>query len=377
MKLNRVLASVMAGLLIAASAQADPTSQPALEPSDVAVMVPVEYRHRLIQQLSLAEDNQPAMVNAINDAKPEHREAVAYLLVNMPEHDLKTMKEQYLLDNVELAYKAREATEFGKAVPKELFFQYVLPYANTDEPRDDWRKQYYEQFMPLVKDCKTTGEAAQVLNKKVFPMVQVKYNATKRKRPIQSPFESAQIHYASCTGLTIILADACRACGVPARMAGTPMWFDNSGNHTWTEVWDNQWKYTGSAEPGKLNSGWFTDNAAKADPKTPEHRIYAVSFQHTDLPFFLVLNDEAGVSAIDVTSFYIGRGTLTVKATGGTVEVRDKGQLVAQSKAADATFSLPAGPSFQVTHLDDSGKTVGTKETKLVKDQPTTVDLGQ
>ena len=215
---------------------------------EVIPLVPTEYRHKLVQVLSQAEDNEPAMLAAIHDAKPEQREAVAYLLLNMPDHDLKTMKEQYLLDNVELAYKAREATEFGKGRSKGT----VLPIraARTPTPmetREDWRKTYYDQFMPLVKDAKTTGEAAQILNKQVFPAIKVKYNATKRKQPIQSPFESASIHYASCTGLTIILADACRACGVPARMVGTPMWFDNSGNHTWTEIWNNQWHYVGSA----------------------------------------------------------------------------------------------------------------------------------
>jgi hypothetical protein len=380
MKLNRTITWLATGLLFAASSfvtGADaPTTAPTYDLDEVIPLVPTEYRHKLVQTLSQAEDNEPAMLAAIHDAKPEQREAVAYLLLNMPEHDLKTMKEKYLLDNVELAYKAREATEFGKAVPKELFFQYVLPYANTDETREDWRKAYYDQFMPLVKDAKTTGEAAQILNKQVFPLVQVKYNATKRKQPIQSPFESASIHYASCTGLTIILADACRACGVPARMVGTPMWFDNSGNHTWTEVWDNQWHYVGSAEPSKkLDNAWFTDNAAKADPKSPEHRIYAVSFQHTDLPWFLVLNEDAGVSAIDVTASYIGKGTLTVKATGGTVEVRQKGNLVGQSKAADATFSLAAGVDFKVMHLDDAGKEVSTGETKLEKDKPTALEL--
>ena len=33
---------------------------------------------------------------------------------------------------------------------------------------------------------------------------------------------------ATCTGLSILLVDACRSVGVPARIAGTPLWSNNS-----------------------------------------------------------------------------------------------------------------------------------------------------
>jgi hypothetical protein len=35
---------------------------------------------------------------------------------------------------------------------------------------------------------------------------------------------------ASCSGLSILLAGACRAVGVPARIVGTPMWSNGHGN---------------------------------------------------------------------------------------------------------------------------------------------------
>ena len=59
--------------------------------------------------------------------------------------------------------------------------------------------------------------------REVFKAVNVKYHATKRLKPDQSPSESMKIGYASCSGLSIILVDACRAVGVPARVVGTPL----------------------------------------------------------------------------------------------------------------------------------------------------------
>ncbi|MDB5293849.1 MAG: hypothetical protein JWL69_5090 [Phycisphaerales bacterium] len=347
-------------------------------PADVnsaVSLVPAGYRHRLVQQLSLAEANQQQWLDAIARAKPEHREAVAFLLVNMPEPDLKALKGDFILHNVELAYEARAKSSWASAIPQELFFNEVLPYANLNERRDDWRADFMQRFMPLVKDCKTSGEAAQVLNREVFKAVKVAYHATKRKKPDQSPYESMEIHYASCSGLSIILADACRAVGVPARVAGTPLWQDNSGNHTWVEVWDGQWKFVGAAEPGEFNQTWFGEVASKANPAQAEHRIYAASYEKTSQPFIMVWDERnADYGAVDVTRFYVHRRKLEVKATDAadkpataTIQVRKDGKLIAQSVGTSAAFELAADEKYEVAALNASGEKV-IAEVKLGAD---------
>ena len=40
----------------------------------------------------------------------------------------------------------------------------MLPYANVDEKRDAWRKEFFELCLPIAKECKTPGEAAHKLN---------------------------------------------------------------------------------------------------------------------------------------------------------------------------------------------------------------------
>lgn len=90
---------------------------------------------------------------------------------------------------------------------------------------------------------------------------------------------------ASCTGLSVLLVDACRAVGVPARLAGTPLWTNRSGNHSWVEIWDGKWHYTGAAEPvgGKLDQAWFTARAATARRDHRLHAIHATSFKRTEV----------------------------------------------------------------------------------------------
>lgn len=258
----------------------------------------------LDQQLSKAGDNRSELEKALKEVGAEQKPGMEFLIKHMPVFDLQNLTSDFLLQNVQLAYQARK--EAAWEIPDSQFFNDVLPYANIDEPRDPWRKEMRDLCLPLVKDCKSPGEAAQRLNETVFQKLSVKYS-TKRKRANQSPKESIEQGLASCTGLSIILVDACRSVGVPARLAGIPSWKNKRGNHTWVEVWDEQWHFTGAAEPNAngLNHTWFQGDAALADPNSRRHSIYAVSFQKTDTTFPMVWSPDKRVFAQNVTRRYL------------------------------------------------------------------------
>ena len=120
-----------------------------------------------------------------------------------------------------LAYRARDEAPWKRELPEEIFLNDVLPYASMNERRDNWRKDFYDRVKPLIEGADSPGQAAALINKKFFPLVKVRYS-TKRPKADQSPYESIEAGLASCTGLSILLVDACRAVGVPARFAGTP-----------------------------------------------------------------------------------------------------------------------------------------------------------
>src|SRR5262249_45122380 len=112
---------------------------------------------------------------------------------------------------------------------------------------------------------------------------------------------------ASCTGLSIVLVDACRAVCIPARVVGTPLWVNKRGNHTWVEIWDRGWHFTGACEqdPKGLNRGWFVGDAARARKDSYEHAIYAASFQKTKAHFPLAWDPKRrDVPAVNVTDRY-------------------------------------------------------------------------
>ena len=268
---------------------------------------PAQEANPLNEALQRAGANAAELQEALDSVDPARRDGLVFLIEHMPDRDLKSLRADYLLENVDFAYKARAAAPWGKEISDELFFNDVLPYASINERRDRWRKDFYEKFSPLVKECKTPGEAAQVLNRDMWKMVEVRYHATERPKPDQSPYESIEAGYASCSGLSVLLIDACRAVGVPARFVGIPQWANKRGNHSWVEVWDGEWQFTGACEYNKagLGKAWFAGDASKADGSKWQHSIYASSWKKTGTPFPLIWDRRnKDVSAENVTRRY-------------------------------------------------------------------------
>jgi hypothetical protein len=317
----------------------------------------------LERALSEAGTNRAELQKALDLAQASRREGLLFLIENMPAQDLRSLSSAFLIENLNLAYDAGEQAPWHQQVSRETFLNDVLPYACMSEKREDWRKSLHDQCAPIVANCKTTGEAAQLLNQKIFPLFKVRYS-TGRKRPDQSPSETMTSGVATCTGLSILLVDACRAVGVPARVAGTPMWSNMRGNHTWVEIWDNGgWHYAGAAEPDPngLDHGWFTHDASEAKRDVPEHAIYATSFQHTGLAFPMVWAPGAKwVAAVNVTDRYTpqaaapasGLVRLLVKVLDAPAGKRVVSE-VTLNESSDATKALHEKSRGETADLND------------------------
>jgi transglutaminase-like putative cysteine protease/predicted esterase len=267
-------------------------------------------------RLQLAGTNRPEISRAFEAAPAARRDGLSFLVENMPESDLKALSASFLLENLDLAYKAWETSPWRNRVTKDMFFNDVLPYASLTEPREQWRARLLSEGLPLIAGARSPGEAAQLLNQQIFPHFKVRYD-TSRQRPDQSPGESIASGKATCTGLSILLVDCCRAVGIPARIVGTPMWTNMRGNHTWVEVWDGRWHFVGAAEPDPagLDHGWFVADASQAKANEPQHAIYATSFKHTGVYFPLVWSPgNETVSALNVTDRYTALAKPAAKA---------------------------------------------------------------
>ena len=254
--------------------------------------------------LARAGEHRAAFAEGFERLSPAGRAAYAFLLRHMPTRDFASVAPSLLVESVQLAESARASVPWGAGLSDELFLNYVVPYAQADETRESWRPSMLRDFLSLVRTCETPGEAAQALNRAIFNKVNVHYS-TGRKRALASPSESIAQGKATCTGLSILLADACRACCVPARLVSV-RWPHKPGNHTWVEVWDGEaWRFCGADEPDPkgLDRAWFVGDAKRCAGADSEHRVWAVSFAETEQRF--VAGWGAGrLWGVDVTARY-------------------------------------------------------------------------
>lgn len=267
--------------------------------------VPKEYHALIDRTIATAGDNAKELKKALKEVPRNEREGMAFLISYMPERDARSLSADFLVENVQYAYKARAEFPWAKEVPDSVFLNDVVAYANLNENRESWRKDFYERFKKYVAPCKTMREAIDSVNKNVRDELLVDYN-TKREKPDQAPYESMRQHMASCSGLSILLTDAFRAVGIPSRVAGTPAWHDDRGNHNWNEVWiDGQWRFTEYYPSDDLDQSWFLTDAGKAIKEDVRKAIYAASFKPTGCYFPLVWDENIRyVHAENVTDRY-------------------------------------------------------------------------
>jgi transglutaminase-like putative cysteine protease len=309
-------------------------------------------------QVDLSLDRAPTRkanwVHYLESVQPADRPSVEYLLSFLPYYDLLSLEPAKLDENVRLALKARTETPWGQSVPDDIFNDDVLPHACVGEPRDSMRAEFHDRYIALAKAARSPGDAALALNKTLFRDYKVKYD-TKRLRTDQSPRETISQGIATCTGLAIMLIDACRAVGIPARLAGINSWPGRGGNHTWVEIWDREWHFVGAAEPDAqgLDHAWFVADAAKAVKSKPLNAIYAVTYHVTGDYFPSAWDSDSKFNAINVTDRYTGAAVSS--SVRLMIDVHWHGERVsAVAEVRDAVTGVRAGAGTTLGPADDT-----------------------
>ena len=314
----------------------------------------------LARALDAAGANRTELESALARVPAAQRDSLEWLLARMPDADLRSLDAAFLLAHVDGAYTAWKTAPWSASVDRDTYLDAILPYASVSETRELWFPTLRARCLPMVEGLRDPALAAVRLNQRIFPELKVRYS-TERKRSDQSPSESIGSGIASCSGLSILLIDACRSVGIPARFVGVPMWMDGSGNHSWVEVWDGtRWRFTGAAEPtgDELDQGWFVGRASGQDRSKPEHAIYAVTWRQSGIEFPYVFDPtRPQARVVDVTDRYAGkaapvpagmqvlritvRDPVTARRVARKVEARDEASgTVATGTSKDERFDL-------------------------------------
>lgn len=271
--------------------------------------------------------------------------------------------------------------------PASLVREYIEPDGVLDEEMGGVehacaRNTIVRTAHAIVADMPPCDAAAlRKLNAGLFEQLAIRYDPQNTRAPNQPIEETLLRGAATCTGLSIVLCAALRGLGVPARVAGTPMWnaADDplQGNHNWVEAFVfttpsvAQWTYLGAAEDTALSDTWFTERTARVP-----QGVFAARMSHTDgtSTFPLVWQSEMngrqegaklryGIAAVDRSAWYRRRVTRKLRicsrvaefadSRGYTVRVIVHEAICADEIAALVDYSEPLGGSMPLVLADE------------------------
>eukprot|EP00986_Skeletonema_menzelii_P007494 scaffold2949_cov138-Skeletonema_menzelii.AAC.11 len=240
--------------------------------------------------------------------------------------------------------QAKTLYTWTDSIPQDVYFEYVLPYSVTNEPRTDYRPLFFNALKDSLKQYERAAmanntqsthdqikEAVQLINTKLWALMgrdskPIVFMASQTPR-IYDPLSVIAYGYSSCTGLAIMLVSALRSVGIPARMAGTPAWYGDpsKGDHSWVEVYvvsneagkGGEWMFL-EPTPGIAEGKEDTANAdnldrdpckrwfCKADRFNGSTKVYATRYDKQATSFFPMAwaANDRGVPGVDRSSFY-------------------------------------------------------------------------
>lgn len=226
------------------------------------------------------------------------------------------VSEAYLNQNAELAVKVHSENAFVALVPNDVYFENVLPYTHFDEKADDWRPYFHKTLQPFVKGKTSLFEAAEAVIPRVWTAFgeKIEFKANQTPQVLAPVSELLKKGYASCTGMSIFLANCLRSVGIPARVVGVAQWNrPEKGNHNWVEVHDGKkWNFIDAVPSDKVqwNKAWFTDGdvVQKSKPHSKSGIYSPVWNSKADAYYEITWRDgnTPHLPAIERTQYYTG-----------------------------------------------------------------------
>lgn len=89
--------------------------------------VPEIYNTLLDSAFVKAGDNAVELQTALKEAPKEQKEGMAFIISYMPKRDLTSLTAEFLLENSEYAYKAREKYTWCASLPDSIFSTKCCP----------------------------------------------------------------------------------------------------------------------------------------------------------------------------------------------------------------------------------------------------------
>jgi hypothetical protein len=222
--------------------------------------------------------------------------------------DVEHITAEYLISNIELAFKVWREQRWGKDIPFDVFCEEILPYRLSTEPLENWR----EKALAIFFDIYTTFATDTTIS---LVDACTKLNAALPRFKLDNdfpPMSFSQLMASArgpCDAMVASAVFSMRAFGIPVTNDYTPKWPDRRPGHTWNSI-----------NAGK--SGYISFMGAESDPGKPHQGNTLPKYKAYRRTFARQVNIAADVNDIpptlrnpymkDVSSEYEGCVDVTV-----------------------------------------------------------------
>ncbi len=152
--------------------------------------------------------------------------------------DVTYITAEYLINNIDLAFKVWQEQPWGKTIPYDVFREEILPYRVATEPLENWREKVLASFADLYLSFKndtaiTTVEACSQVNDRL-PRFRMD-----KDFPNMSYSQLMATTRGTCDAMAALSVFAMRGLGIPVTLDFTNKWIGLPYGHSWNSVWDN------------------------------------------------------------------------------------------------------------------------------------------
>jgi len=220
-------------------------------------------------------------------------------------YDLETITSDFLIDQIDYAFRAWREKPWAAGLSFEDFRDYVLPYRGSSEPLEPWREHFWNEFSGMENEMDTPSDpmkAASIINDEIISWF--KFDPRFYYHPTdQGLSEMMENKRGRCEDMTNLTIYAMRANGLAVTSDYTPHWADHGNNHAWNAVvlpGGEAVPFMGAeSNPGEYQLQY---KFAKVYRKTFANQPDNLAFQERkqeEVPGWL-----AGKSYVDVTAAY-------------------------------------------------------------------------
>ncbi|MDR1667181.1 MAG: LamG domain-containing protein [Bacteroidales bacterium] len=172
--------------------------------------------------------------------------------------DVKYITADYLINNIELAFKVWRERPWGKHIPFDVFCEEILPYRVSTEPLENWREKALASFADLnlsfEEDSTVTAVEACSRVNALLPKFRID-----KDFPAMSYSQLMASARGPCENMTALATFAMRALGIPVMVDFTPLWLNGASGHSWNTVCDSAGRHISfigtESHPGQWHQG--------------------------------------------------------------------------------------------------------------------------